>query len=53
MGNIRVGVFGAGRGSSVAQHFLLVGGCEVVAVCDRNKERVEKMAELYRNHPIE
>lgn len=44
MGNIRVGVFGAGRGSSVAQHFLLVGGCEVVAVCDRNKERVEKMA---------
>lgn len=44
MDKIRVGVFGAGRGSSVAQHFLLVGGVEIVAVCDRNKERVEKMA---------
>ena len=41
MKNIRVGVFGAGRGMGLAKDFMLLGA-EIVAICDNNKERREK-----------
>ncbi len=41
MKNIRVGVFGAGRGVDLARCCLLLGA-EVVAICDRHTARREK-----------
>lgn len=38
MKKIRIGVFGAGRGAGLAKDFML-SGCEIVAICDFNKER--------------
>ena len=39
MKKIKIGVFGAGRGVSVAQNFMLLG-CEIVALCECRKERM-------------
>ena len=41
MEKIRVGVFGIGRGVCLAQNFMLLD-CEIVAVCDNRKDRLEK-----------
>lgn len=43
MGNLRVGIFGVGRGMALAKDFML-NGCDVVAICDFHKERREKAA---------
>ncbi len=38
MDKIKIGVFGAGRGITLAESFILLG-CEIVALCDFNKNR--------------
>jgi len=49
MKKLRVGVFGAGRGMSLAESFMLLDA-EIVAVCDNHKERREAaMAKLDRS----
>ena len=40
MKQLRVGVFGVGRGMDLAKNFLLQGA-EIVAICDHHKERRE------------
>jgi len=40
MDRLKIGVFGAGRGSYLATNFQMQN-CEVVALCDKDKERVE------------
>lgn len=40
MKKIRIGVVGAGRGVDLARNFLLLG-CDVVALCDNRKGRLE------------
>ena len=40
MSNLKIGVFGAGRGMFLAADFML-NGCDVVAVCDKYEDRVE------------
>lgn len=40
MDKLRVGIFGAGRGMGLAKNFMLLGA-EIVALCDRHKERRE------------
>ena len=39
--NLKVGVFGVGRGMDLAKNFKL-NNCEIVAICDFHKERLEK-----------
>ena len=39
MKRIKIGVFGAGRGMSLAENFMLMD-TEVVAICDSHKERL-------------
>ena len=41
MKKLRIGVFGAGRGVDLAHNFLALG-CDVVALCDFNKNRLEQ-----------
>lgn len=41
MKKIRIGIFGVGRGMYIAKDFMLLG-CDVVALCDSHKERLEK-----------
>lgn len=41
MSNVKIGIFGVGRGVDMAQDFLL-NGCDIVAICDFHKERLEK-----------
>jgi len=43
MNKIRIGIFGTGRGMSIARNLMLCGG-EVVAICDSHKERREEAA---------
>ena len=40
MGNLKIGILGAGRGMDLARDFLL-NGCDVVALCDFDKGRRE------------
>lgn len=42
MKKIKVGVFGAGRGMDIAAYFMMQG-CELVALCERDKERSDKV----------
>ena len=43
MEKLKVGVFGCGRGMTLARN-LMLNGCEVVAICDFHKERREAAA---------
>ena len=43
MKNYKIGVFGTGRGTHLAENFKLLG-CEIVAICDFHKERREDAA---------
>ena len=43
MKNLKIGVFGTGRGYSIAKDFMMLN-CEIVALCDFNKERLQKAA---------
>ena len=46
MKNIKIGIFGAGRGIDLAKNFILLG-CDIVALCDNRPDRLEKgMKEL-------
>jgi len=46
MGNLKVGIFGAGRGVDLAKD-LMLNGCDIVALCDFNNERLgEAMKKL-------
>lgn len=40
MKKLKIGVFGAGRGTDLAQCFMMLG-CDIVALCDYNSERLE------------
>lgn len=40
MRNLKVGIFGVGRGMDLAKDFML-NGCDVVALCDNRKDRME------------
>ena len=48
MKKLRIGIFGAGRGADIARNFLLLD-CDVVAICDFNKERRERAASRLGN----
>ena len=41
MKKIKIGIFGAGRGVDLATNFITLG-CDVVALCDFRKERLEE-----------
>ena len=41
MGKIRIGILGAGRGIDLAQNFMLIDNCEVVALCEINEKRAK------------
>ncbi len=41
MKKFRIGILGAGRGLSIAENFMLLDDCEVVALCENNEERVK------------
>ena len=41
MEKIKIGILGAGRGVDVAENFMHLDNCEVVALCDFNKDRLE------------
>ncbi len=45
MNNIKIGVFGAGRGMDMAKHFATLG-CDVVALCDINPIRIKEGFEI-------
>jgi len=40
MGTLKIGVMGAGRGSGLAENFILQG-CRLVAVCDNRPDRLQ------------
>lgn len=40
MEKLRIGIFGVGRGSYIAENFRLLN-CEIVAMCDNRKERMD------------
>ncbi len=44
MKKVRVGIFGAGRGTDVAKNFMMLD-CEVVALCDFRPDRLKTGAE--------
>lgn len=41
MKRIKIGIFGAGRGTDIAANLMLLG-CEIVALCDFNKKRLNE-----------
>ena len=41
MEKLKIGIFGAGRGSSIGRNFTLLN-CKIVALCDFNSERLEE-----------
>ena len=43
MKNLKIGIFGVGRGMDIAKNFMLLG-CNIVAICEFNDERREKAA---------
>ncbi len=43
MERIKIGIFGAGRGVDIAENFVMLN-CDIVALCDNNRERLEKGA---------
>ena len=45
MKKLKIGVFGTGRGMDIAKNFMLLG-CDIVAVCDNRKERLQKATDI-------
>ena len=43
MSNLKIGVFGAGRGVDLAQNFMMLN-CDIVALCDFREDRLKKGA---------
>lgn len=53
MKKIRIGILGAGRGLNIAENLLLREDCELVALCEFNKERAEDgLKELGKDLPV-
>lgn len=55
MANLKIGVFGVGRGTTLARNFMMLN-CDIVAICDFSSERLEKpkkelgnIAKIYTN----
>lgn len=48
MKKIRIGIFGVGRGMDIARDFMMLD-CNIVAICDFHKERVEDAAKQLGN----
>ena len=42
MKKAKIGIFGANRGTDIGKNLMLLDGCEVVALCDFNKERAQE-----------
>lgn len=51
MKNLKIGVFGTGRGRDIAKNFQLLN-CEIVAICDSGKEKKEKALEKLNDNSI-
>ena len=49
---IRVGVMGAYRGSSMINYCAIADNAEVVAICDKWEEGLEKQKEIHKDLPI-
>ena len=45
MDNIRLGVFGLGRGRSLFSS-MLAAGAEIVAVCEKDERRIEEALKI-------
>ena len=43
MGKIKIGIFGTGRGRDISHNFVKLG-CDIVAICDFNSERLQNAA---------
>ena len=41
MKNLKIGVFGVGRGTALAKNFMLLG-CDIVAICDDRTDRIDE-----------
>lgn len=49
MGRIRIGVLGCGhRGTSAVHRLAMIPGCEVTAICDRKRERLDENVAWFR-----
>ena len=44
MANLKIGIFGVGRGVDLARDFLN-NGCDIVALCDTRREKMEEAAQ--------
>lgn len=51
MACIKIGLFGAGRGLDLARSFMLLG-CDIVAICDSSRERLEKPLKMLGNSVV-
>lgn len=52
MGNLKIGIFGVGRGMYLAKDFML-NGCDIVAICDCRKQCLEEAAKQLGNTAAE
>lgn len=43
MANLKIGLFGVGRGMDIARNFMMLN-CDIVAICDFDEKRMEKPA---------
>ena len=50
MKKVKIGIFGLGRGMSYAKSFML-NNAEIVAICDRNEERLNSAKSELNNQP--
>lgn len=48
MGNLKIGIFGVGRGMYLAKDFML-NGCDIVTICDCRKQHLEEAAKQLGN----
>lgn len=46
MEKFKIGVFGVGRGTDIAENFILLN-CDIVAICDNRKERIDRVINKY------
>ena len=51
MNNLKIGIFGVGRGMDIAKNFMLLN-CDIVAICDFNEKRRAKAAGELNNSNI-
>ena len=44
MSNLKIGIFGVGRGVDLARDFIN-NGCDIVALCDTRRDKMEEAAQ--------